>query len=302
LKASPVDGGANLAVGGYYCFFKGNWEKGIPMLALGNDEPLKSLALKEVQGVSDADAQVAVGDGWWALAATSEERVQKQAQGRAAYWYRKALPGLVGLARDKVESRLREREETGGAALSPSEDHSDQARLAKLIQGRFEVLLVETKSQKRQAAIWTFQQDNAVLRDGQPIGTWRSSDVQVLLSFSEAAIGDGSLKPKGKDVFVGVNRRTNGETWALQLRRLYVVAVWEHHAKGFGTNKLTFWSNGRFSKPESDNTWELRGNKLTLRWPKVKAVDECTVSPDGRSYAGRSRAGVPISGKRIVED
>ena len=34
---------ANLTVGKYYCFQKGDWEKGLPMLALGQDETLKAL-------------------------------------------------------------------------------------------------------------------------------------------------------------------------------------------------------------------------------------------------------------------
>jgi len=302
LKTDPVDAEANLAVGRYRCLVKGEWERGISYLALGSDPTLKELAVKELKGVSDTDEQVTLGDGWWDLAATSEETMQNQLEGRAAYWYRKASPGLTRLAKDKVEARLRAQQATGDEALAQSEERSDQARLARLIQGRFEVLLVENKSQNRNLAIWTFQQDNSVLRNGQQIATYRCSDSQVLLTFSETSLGEGSLRPKGKDVLVGVNRRAGGELWALQLRRLYVVAVWEHHAEGFGTGKLRFWSNGRFGEPDSDNTWELQGTKLTLRWPKLKAVDNCILSPDGRSYSGRSRAGVKVWGKLIPED
>lgn len=108
LKQLPVDPDANLAVGRYYCLIKGNWDRGLPMMALGSDEKLKELAVKELKGVPDAAGQVALGDGWWDLVGASEGVAQKQLQGRAAFWYRKALPGLTGLVKDKVERRLPE--------------------------------------------------------------------------------------------------------------------------------------------------------------------------------------------------
>ncbi|MCY2990540.1 MAG: hypothetical protein NTY19_22080 [Planctomycetota bacterium] len=108
LEQTPTDPGANLAVGKYLCLVKGNWQKGISKLALGNDEKLKALANKELQGVSDADGQVALGDGWWDLASTSGSAGQKQLRARACYWYQKALPGLTGLVKDKVEKRIQQ--------------------------------------------------------------------------------------------------------------------------------------------------------------------------------------------------
>jgi hypothetical protein len=108
LDNAPADPDANLAVGRYLCLTKGEWEKGLHMLALGNDPALKDLAVKELEGASDTNGQMGLGDGWWELASASEAAVQKQLQERAAYWYKKALPGLAGLAKQKVEVRLRE--------------------------------------------------------------------------------------------------------------------------------------------------------------------------------------------------
>jgi hypothetical protein len=54
LNDKPVDPAANLAAGSYLCFVKGDWEQGVPMLALGFrvmipiDEP--SLAASESPG------------------------------------------------------------------------------------------------------------------------------------------------------------------------------------------------------------------------------------------------------------
>ena len=37
LKKDPTDPDANLDVGKYLCFAKGNWEKGLPLLAAGSN-------------------------------------------------------------------------------------------------------------------------------------------------------------------------------------------------------------------------------------------------------------------------
>ncbi len=106
LHKTPADPEANLTVGKYKCFSKGDWDGGLPMLALGSDETLKALAAKELAGAVSSDDQARLGDGWWSLAETKDGIAKKQVQERAAFWYRKALPGLSGLVKDKAEKRL----------------------------------------------------------------------------------------------------------------------------------------------------------------------------------------------------
>lgn len=108
LESNPVDPEANLAVGKYRCLVKGNWDRGVPMLALGSDDKLKELAVEELEEVAGADDQLALGDGWWELALASEGMAKEQLEGRARFWYRKALPGLNGLVKDRVEKRLKD--------------------------------------------------------------------------------------------------------------------------------------------------------------------------------------------------
>ena len=91
LKTNPVDPEANLC-----CFMKGDFETGLPMLALGSDPELKRLAVKELGGVSDPIEETELGDGWWSLAEKEEDYAKDQMQQRAAYWYQKALPSLAG--------------------------------------------------------------------------------------------------------------------------------------------------------------------------------------------------------------
>ena len=106
LEKSPDDANANMVMGKYLCFSKGDWDKGVPMLALGKDEPLKALAMQELRGAASSTEQTKLGDGWWTLAEKQEGAAKKKIQVRAAYWYQKALPGLSGLIKDKVEKRL----------------------------------------------------------------------------------------------------------------------------------------------------------------------------------------------------
>ena len=112
---------ANLTVGKYYCFQIGDWEKGLPMLALGQDETLKALAAQEIAGVTKADDQVKVGDAWWNLAEKEQGKVQAALRGRANYWYQQALPELSGLAKAKLEKRIKEYEAASeGTTRRPS--------------------------------------------------------------------------------------------------------------------------------------------------------------------------------------
>lgn len=106
LKSDSANSAAKLAVGKYHCFFKGDWIRGLPMLATGSDSPLKQLAAKELGGISGASGQMALGDGWWDLAQAAEGMAKTQLQRRAGYWYRRAMPGLDGLVQDRVAKRL----------------------------------------------------------------------------------------------------------------------------------------------------------------------------------------------------
>ncbi len=106
VEKTPDDPEANLAVGKYLCFVKGDWDRGLAMLALGKDEALKALAKQEIDGAASSTEQARLGDGWWSMAEDKEKTLKKQMQARAGYWYRKALPGLTGLMKAKVEKRL----------------------------------------------------------------------------------------------------------------------------------------------------------------------------------------------------
>ncbi len=109
LEQRAADPAANLAVGRYYCLVKGDWDRGLPMLALGSDEALRGPALAELRGPAGADEQVALADTWWDLAQRFAAGEKRHVLEHAGALYRQARPRLpAGLVRTKVEKRLEE--------------------------------------------------------------------------------------------------------------------------------------------------------------------------------------------------
>lgn len=96
---------ANLAVGKFYCFSKGDWARGLPMLAVGTDQVLKSLSLQEMAQPADA---MSIGEGWWEFAESTSEWEKKHIRKHAAMWYAKALPDLSGLNKARIQRRIQE--------------------------------------------------------------------------------------------------------------------------------------------------------------------------------------------------
>jgi serine/threonine-protein kinase len=107
LRTKPDDPDANLALGKYLCFRKGDWAGGLPLLARGKDQALRDLARADLAAPAAATEQRKVGDGWWDLSETAPELGKTQLQRRAGTWYRRALPGLTGLSQDRVTERLK---------------------------------------------------------------------------------------------------------------------------------------------------------------------------------------------------
>jgi hypothetical protein len=103
LAASPSDPEANFAVGKFLCVVKGDWRRGVAMLALGSNEKYRSAARLELEGAPDA---LALGDAWWEIADELEGSAKSRTQAHAGQWYRKALPTLSGLTKVRVEKAI----------------------------------------------------------------------------------------------------------------------------------------------------------------------------------------------------
>ncbi len=106
LKANPDDPDANLAVGKYICFSKGDWDKGLPMLAKGSDKDYKE-AVELDLAAKDTASTMKSADKWWDVADKEKSKPAKSAiMSRAATQYQKILPELGGLDKVKVEKRV----------------------------------------------------------------------------------------------------------------------------------------------------------------------------------------------------
>jgi hypothetical protein len=106
LARDPKDPAANLAVGGFYCFEKGDWTRGRPMLVLGNDPGLKKLAEQDLEEPAGPQEQVKLGDAWLKAADKVSGPTLKGCQRRAYHWYMEALPLLDGDSARAVEKHL----------------------------------------------------------------------------------------------------------------------------------------------------------------------------------------------------
>jgi tetratricopeptide (TPR) repeat protein len=115
LKTNPDDADANLAVGKYRCFQKGDWATGLLCLVKCADESLKTLAKKDLDAPVEPAARLELGDAWWDLGDKLDSRGQVEARLHALFWYRQTVGDLTGLNKTRVEKRVADIEKIAGA-------------------------------------------------------------------------------------------------------------------------------------------------------------------------------------------
>jgi hypothetical protein len=106
LKRSPDDPAANLFVGSYYCFGRGDWATGLALLAKGSDVELRKLAAEDLREAGDDAVAGRLGDAWWKVGERQGEALRAKTWQHAASFYRRELPGATGLRRTLVEKRI----------------------------------------------------------------------------------------------------------------------------------------------------------------------------------------------------
>jgi serine/threonine protein kinase len=101
----PAEGDPE-ALGKYWCFVKGDWERGLRLLATTKSS-LAAAVEKDLADPKDPEKQIEVADGWWAIAQKEKSPWRKaRILARAVRWYEIALPAATGLSRAKIEKRL----------------------------------------------------------------------------------------------------------------------------------------------------------------------------------------------------
>jgi hypothetical protein len=107
LAGHPNDPDANLAVGKYDCFVRGDWGDGLPMLTKSNDPQLKQIAALDMGNPDKPSVQADVGDQWCDYA-TAQSIKGNQIQLRAYFWFQKAASSATGLTAKLVSVRMEE--------------------------------------------------------------------------------------------------------------------------------------------------------------------------------------------------
>jgi hypothetical protein len=108
LNAAPTDPAANEQVGRFLCFVKGDWARGLPMLALADAGKLRDVATLDLKGTDKPPEQAALADAWFDLAETLEPEEKNGAQLRAADYYRRAADSLSAIPKRRAENRVTE--------------------------------------------------------------------------------------------------------------------------------------------------------------------------------------------------
>ena len=106
LKDMPDDPAANMSVGKFVCFFKGDWMMGLPMLAKGLDPKIQSLAKQDLSAPTMSAAQLELGNAWWDFGEGLDKAEQTAIRLRAIYWYKQAQTELTGLTKIRIEKRI----------------------------------------------------------------------------------------------------------------------------------------------------------------------------------------------------
>jgi hypothetical protein len=119
LAADPDDAAANLAVGKFECFEKGDWDKGLPRLLVGGDEALKELADRDLAMTTSGEDMAELAGMWHERAQKEKDAAKLHMEQRAYYWYRQALPKLGGLTKVQAEKAVKELEKDPRVKNSP---------------------------------------------------------------------------------------------------------------------------------------------------------------------------------------
>jgi formylglycine-generating enzyme required for sulfatase activity len=128
LKEKPDNPAANLAVGKYLCFVKGDWPKGLPHLTKSDDAKLNALAGEEwratpppwepAPGVAPPDppqpaAALKLADAWWDAGEAASGKQRDRIVLHAGYWYRQSFgSSTTALAATKINARLEQIDKT----------------------------------------------------------------------------------------------------------------------------------------------------------------------------------------------
>lgn len=108
LKDKPDDPGANLAAGVGLCLLRGDWQRGLPLLARSGDKRMVEIAKLEAAAGQDAAKRPALMDAWLAEAANQRGAMRAEYELQAKYWLGRGLlePAAIDPAHKRTLEKL----------------------------------------------------------------------------------------------------------------------------------------------------------------------------------------------------
>jgi hypothetical protein len=102
----PPDAGARRIAGRYLAFLLDDWERGLPLLALGDDSATAAAAALELRRPAEPSQLVQIADAWWELAEAETPAARRSLELHSARVARPILGELEGGERTRLERRL----------------------------------------------------------------------------------------------------------------------------------------------------------------------------------------------------
>lgn len=278
-ETSPGDPEANETVGGYYCFVKGDWLRGLPMLAKCSDEAIMRAAKTELAEPETAVAKLAVGDAWWDLASKHRDKTAaKSIKLHAGACYEEVIDDLTGLQKAKYDKRIQSSGIRGvaGGRFSAS---ASAAAIAKM--------------RKREGLLlyWSFDRKTMIKKNNRPlIANLANPEKKGLLKgepkLVKGKVGD-ALEFDGKTSYVtmgglGMFGKSHGTgmVWAKWSGKKSGVLSVFSCGPTFNLNTEGAGWTGRIGSAAL--AWKKRGAKRAARRPKPDQWYHLAVTYDGK--------------------
>jgi hypothetical protein len=278
LKTSPDDPEANETVGGYHCFLKGDWLRGLSMLAKCSDEAIMRAAKNELANPEPVEDKLAIGDAWWDLASKHRDKTAATSiKMHAGACYEEVIDDLTGLQKAKYEKRIQDSGIRGAAAGRYSASAA-KAAIAKLL--KLKTLMIYMSFDRKTLGK---KEDKPIILNLAKIdkpGTLKGKPKLV-----KGKVGD-ALEFEGKVSYISIPFRVVSEVQITSM-------VWVKWAGG-KTGRLSVYSGGGgFGiDPEGSGwtcksgggimSWKKRGEKASVRRPKPDQWYHLAATYDGK--------------------
>jgi hypothetical protein len=118
LTKNPADADAKFKVGQFYCLYKDDKVMGLVYLSEGSNAAWANAAKLELAKPTETADLVKVGDAWYDLIPTETASGRDKLKQWASQCYEKALPNATGLAKMKIEKRLKDLAPPAGAVAA----------------------------------------------------------------------------------------------------------------------------------------------------------------------------------------